>query len=143
MEGIIYGKLYFDTGELQYEGYIKNNMPYGRGVKYYKNGTVHMEGIFGDWMIEEGKEYYENGNLKYEGTYNKGARNYYGPRYYRIGKLYKESGHLCYDGTFNIQKQGNLGYPLFKGAASFYTGTEYDELGDVVKTYVKQSGMQF
>lgn len=135
MENQACGKLYFDTGELKYEGNINGGIPYGNGVKYHKNGQVHMEGYFGDWMIEEGKEYDENGSIKYEGTYNTGPRYYYGPRYYRTGKLYRDTGSLWYEGTFRIGKHGNLGYPLFKGSASFYTGTEYDELGNVVDVY--------
>lgn len=130
-----YGNLYYDNGTIKYEGDLKENIPYGKGVKYYKNGEIHMEGLFGDWFIEEGKEYFENENIKFEGNYNTGVRTYYGPRYFRKGKLFYETGILWYEGTFRIEKHGNLGYPIFKGSASFYTGTEYDMLGNVVIVY--------
>lgn len=72
MDNSYSGKLYYDSGELRYEGFIQNEMPCGQGISYFKNGRKHMEGRFGGWFIEEGKEYYKNGNLKFEGKYNSG-----------------------------------------------------------------------
>lgn len=134
-EGCVLGKLYFDSGELNYEGSIRGSSPYGPGTKYFKSGAKHMEGFFGDWMIEEGKEYYENGNLRFEGSYNKGPRTYYGPRYFVEGKLYYESGELWYKGTFKCIQIGSIGYPAFRARESFEAGTEYDRQGNAIKTY--------
>lgn len=86
-----YGKIFYDTGELKYEGYLKphdqlnEDIPFGKGIKYFQNGQKHMEGFFEDWFISEGKEYYENGNLRFEGKYNTGPRYYYGPRFFVQG----------------------------------------------------------
>lgn len=133
--GTYIGKLYYETGELKYEGWIKDDTPHGLGVKYYKNGQKHMEGRFGDWFIESGKEYSENGNLKFEGEYNYGPRWYYGPRYFVEGKLYYETGELWYEGKFFITHSFSIGYPLFKGSDSFSEGIGYDKFGQVVKIY--------
>ncbi|WP_080831881.1 hypothetical protein [Cohnella massiliensis] len=135
MDNFYSGKLYYDSGELRYEGFIQNEMPCGQGISYFKNGRKHMEGRFGDWFIEEGKEYYKNGNLKFEGKYNSGPRTYYGPRYFVEGKLYYESGRLWYEGTFDIEKHGSMGYPIFKGSKSFLSGIEYDEVGNIAKIH--------
>lgn len=135
---VTFGRLFYETGELHYEGQIKNNKPWGKGIKYFKNGLIEMEGIFGDWFIEQGKEYYPNGNLKFEGQYNCGPRNYYGPRYFVEGRLYYETGELWYEGTFDIKQYGSLGYPMFKKSESFLKGTEYNQKGEVIKHHDKK-----
>jgi antitoxin component YwqK of YwqJK toxin-antitoxin module len=138
MDKHLLGKLYYDSGELRYEGFIKNDMPCGQGTSYYKNGHKHMDGQFGDWFIEYGKEYYESGVLKFFGKYNSGAKTYYGPRYFVDGKLYFESGGLWYEGTFDIKKHGSLGYPLFKGSQSFLKGIEHVVDGHIVKIHKRK-----
>ncbi len=132
------GSLYYGSGQLKYEGFIKEGRPCGQGIRYFEHGQKHMEGLFEDWFIGHGKEYYENGNLKFEGSYNSGPRNYYGPRYFEDGKLYYETGELWYKGTFQIEKQGSMGYPVFKGKKSFQRGTEYDREGNLVNLYHKR-----
>jgi tetratricopeptide (TPR) repeat protein len=134
---IHYGKLYYETGELKYEGYIKDDLPYGNGIKYFKNGQKEMEGYFNGWFVEYGKEYYQNGNLKFEGEYNSGPKNYYGPRYYVKGKLYFETGQLWYEGSFKVEHVGSIRWPLVKFPDCFYEGIEYNKNGDIVKVYKK------
>lgn len=134
-EGCVLGKLYYNFGELHYEGSIRGSIPYGLGIKYFKSGQKHMEGFFGDWMIEEGKEYYENGHLRFEGCYNKGPRTYYGPRYFVEGKLYYDTGELWYEGTFKRIQVGSMGYPVFRPGESFCVGTEYGKQGNTIKIY--------
>lgn len=129
------GKLYYETGELLYEGSILKDTPYGPGIKYFKNGNIQMEGFFGDWFIEEGREYYENGNLRFEGEYNKGPRHYYGPRYFVKGKLYRESGELWFEGNFRVHHSFTIGFPMQKFPDSFAKGIEYDKEGNVVRVY--------
>lgn len=116
----VYGKLYYDTGELRYEGYYspheyfkEHHYPNGRGVYYYINGVVYREGQFQRGGLLEGKEYYPSGKLKFEGRYNCRAidRGYYGPTYPLFGKFYNEDGTLIYEGNFTIEKQGSVGYP--------------------------------
>jgi antitoxin component YwqK of YwqJK toxin-antitoxin module len=115
-----YGKLYYDTGELRYEGYYSppehealHHEPMGRGISYYKNGVVYREGQFQHGGLFEGKEYYPSGRLKFEGRYNCRAldASYYGPTYPVHGRFYSEGGLLVYEGEFRIEKQGNVGYP--------------------------------
>ena len=138
-EGTYHGKLYYDTGELHYEGQIQEaipaNKPCGKGIKYFKNCQIEMEGFFGDWFIEWGKEYYKNGNLRFEGYYNSGQRSYYGPRYFTAGKLYYESGELWYEGTFDVKRNGSLGIPVFRAPEAFKEGTEYTQDGKIIKQY--------
>ncbi len=73
----VYGKLYYDTGELKYEGYytpIEHDAtwyePMGKGTFYYKNGVVFRKGQFQHGGLLEGKEFYPSGKLKFEGRYN-------------------------------------------------------------------------
>ena len=64
-------KLYYSSGDLRYEGFMKLSsnskdlVPSGQGISYFENGEINMEGNFGnDWFIETGKEYYKNGNIR-------------------------------------------------------------------------------
>ena len=87
-----------------------------------------------DWFIETGTEYYENGNIKFIGEYNKGARTYYGPRYFVFGRLYKESGILWYEGSFLI-RHSLIGYPMFEKEESFRDGIEFNMDGSIRHEY--------
>jgi len=129
------GRVYYDSGELRYEGELRSGTPFGYGTKYFKNGNTEMTGRFGDWFLEEGKEYYEDGTLKFEGRYNEGPRTYYGPRYFLEGNLYRNTGERWYSGTFAIERQGNLGYPRFLGRESFRRGVEFNAEGRPIKIY--------
>lgn len=124
-------EIYYPSGALKYEGFTKIDskvnelIPYGQGIKYFEDGKKNMEGNFADWFIVTGTEYYKNGNIRFIGDYNKGPRNYYGPRYFVFGRLFNESGELWYEGTFNIKHSLN-GFPLFRGEKSFKNGMEFN-----------------
>lgn len=115
-----YGKLYYDTGELKYEGHYETNQdgchswPKGKGTAYFKTGAVYREGEFQRGGLLNGKEYYPSGKLKFEGKYNCREKDggYYGPTYPSHGKFYSEDGTLIYDGDFKIEKRGSMGYPM-------------------------------
>lgn len=130
------GKIYFESGELKYEGEMKSgnagHAPFGRGVCYYQNGRKHFEGLFDGWNIDVGLEYYPNGNLKFEGNFNKRPRASFGPRYYASGILYREDGSKWFIGTFNILKRGPIESPLIKFPECFYDGIEYSENGEMI-----------
>jgi len=121
IENAIYGKLYYDTGELRYEGYYSPSncsevyhVPNGRGISYYKTGVVYREGQFQHGGLFDGKEYYPSGKLKFEGRYNcrkSDGSGYYGPSYPVRGTFYSEDGLLIYEGEFKVIKQGSIGYP--------------------------------
>lgn len=78
MTETMYGKLYYDTGEVKYEGHYAPSDPPSclwhhpkeRGIMYYKNGVVYREGQFQRGGLFDGKEYYPSGKPKYEGRYN-------------------------------------------------------------------------
>lgn len=126
---IEYGKLYYDTGEIHYEGYYKAfehdatcHKPWGRGIMYYKDGSIKKEGIFGLGGLLEGRLYYPSGKLKFEGKFNNKAGkggSYYGPTYPISGKFYLENGSLAYSGGFKVVRQGNVGYPKVVKPANF------------------------
>ncbi len=118
---IQYGKLYYDSGELRYEGHYETaehdvNVHYARGSGslYYRDGTLHKEGTFGLGGLLEGRIYYPSGQLKFEGKFNdksgKGG-SYYGPTYPIKGKFWLEDGSLAYEGKFEVVRQGNVGFP--------------------------------
>lgn len=130
------GKLFYETGEIKYEGEYKMGnagyMPNGFGISYYKNGNKQLEGLFNDWFIDVGLEYYPNGQLKFEGNFNKRPRASFGPRFYASGVLYRENGSKWFIGTFNILKRGPIESPLIKFPECFYDGIEYSESGELI-----------
>lgn len=115
-----YEKLYYDTGELRYEGYCKAHAkgnfihPAGEGIEYYKDGTIFREGVFQRGGLLKGKEYYPNGKLKFDGQFNcrQTEEGYYGPSYPVHGKFYTPDGALDFEGDFKIEKRGSIGYPV-------------------------------
>lgn len=116
---IQYGKLYYDTGELRYEGHFERflydentHRMRGKGRLYYINGGIYKEGIFGIGGLLRGRIYYPSGQLKFEGEFNsKKGMSYYGPTYPVQGKFWLEDGSLAYQGKFEVVRQGNVGYP--------------------------------
>lgn len=103
-----------------YEGYYipaehesVHHEPDGRGIEYFKNGTVYREGQFQHGGLFDGKVYYPSGSLKFEGRFNCRAIDcyYYGPTYPIYGRYYSPNGELIYQGIFKIKKLGNCGYP--------------------------------
>jgi len=83
---IMRGKLFYETGQLKYEGEYKMGasgaVPNGRGISYYPDGQRQFDGIFNDWSLDDRLfEYYPNGQIKFEGVFNKRPRAYIGPRY--------------------------------------------------------------
>ncbi|MFT5875706.1 MAG: antitoxin component YwqK of YwqJK toxin-antitoxin module [Clostridium sp.] len=133
--------IYYPSGALKYEGFTKIDskvnelIPCGQGIKYFEDGKKNMEGRFAGWFIETGTEYYKNGNIRFIGEYNKGPRNYYGPRYFVLGRLFNEEGALWYEGTFNV-RHSLIGYPLFRKEESFKDGTEFNNDGTVKRNYI-------
>jgi len=100
------GRLYYDTGELRYEGKYREiskdrHQPHGRGVMYYKNGTTWQEGVFADRGLREGNEYYLSGQLRVEGTYGIVDYVHLFPAH---GRYFLEDGTLAYAGEFKVEK---------------------------------------
>ena len=55
---------YIYEDDKYYIGEFKDNIPNGKGIKYYKNGNIQYEGDFINGKFEgNGKYYYENINI--------------------------------------------------------------------------------
>jgi antitoxin component YwqK of YwqJK toxin-antitoxin module len=81
-------RTYFLNGQIEKEGFIKNNKNVGEWKYYYENGQIETMGYFhenipyGQW-----KSYYKNGNLKTIGIYRWGKQQGAWEEYYQDGKL--------------------------------------------------------
>jgi len=89
-----------------YKGQFKNNLPNGKGVKYYSNGDILYEGDFNNGKFEgNGKYNYKDGSY-FIGIYKNGLRNGKGMKYYR-------NGNIMYEGEYIDGKlEGNVKYIL-------------------------------
>ena len=87
-----------------YIGEFKNNIPNGKGIKYYKNGNILYEGDWVDGKPEgNGKFNREDGNY-YIGQFKKGLRNGKGTQFY-------PNGNIKYEGDYvNDEYEGNGKY---------------------------------
>ena len=89
----INGKFIYEDGKY-YLGEFKNNLPNGKGIKYYKNGNILYEG---DWVNGKqegkGKVIYENEEY-YIGQFKNGLRN-------GKGKFYYSNGNVEYEGDWS------------------------------------------
>ncbi|MCD8106799.1 MAG: hypothetical protein LUE20_02400 [Oscillospiraceae bacterium] len=74
------GKVYYDTGELYFEGTYYNDywcqkerwrpVDLIKGTAYFKNGNKYREGYFQRGGLLVGREYYESGILRFDGIFN-------------------------------------------------------------------------
>jgi len=87
-----------------YIGEFRNNIPNGKGIKYYSNGNILYEGYFINGKFEgNGKYIYDDGRY-YIGQYKNGLRN-------GIGKIYYKNGNIQFEGNFiNDEYEGNGKY---------------------------------
>ena len=70
-----------------YIGEFKNNIPNGKGIKYYSNGNILYEGDFINGKFEgNGKYFYDDGDY-FIGQYKNGLRNGKGIVYYSNGNI--------------------------------------------------------
>ena len=87
-----YKKKIYDNGEY-YIGEMLNDVPHGKGIKYYKNGNIKYDGEFVNGKYEgNGKYIWEDGNY-YIGQFLNGKRHGKGIDYYK-------NGNIKYDGKF-------------------------------------------
>jgi len=85
----INGKYIYEDGTY-YIGEFKDNIPNGKGIKYYLNGNILYEGDFINGKFEgKGKYIYDNGYY-FIGEYKNGIRNGKGIKYYPNGKILYE-----------------------------------------------------
>lgn len=88
-------KLYYDCGNLKYEGETLNDKPHGSGIGYWEDGnTIWYQGIFKDGKPNGlGKFYYKTGQLRYEGESD-------GLQYIGFGTEYYENGNVKLKGLY-------------------------------------------
>ena len=131
------GKLYYNNGNLQYEGDFVNDKFEGNGKYISKNGKYYI----GEWKNGlkdgKGKFYYQNKNLIYEGDWVKDKPEGYGKRmlkngkYYigewknglrnGKGKFYYNNGNLKYEGDWINDKCEGNGKVIFENG-NYYIG---------------------
>lgn len=109
------GKIYYDSGELCYEGCcVKLSTSHicscGIGIEYYKDGVIKKQGLFQRRGLVCGRLYYPSGKLRFEGYFCADKQVGYGPVYPTHGSFFGEDGTLIYKGDFKI-KLGGVGYP--------------------------------
>ncbi len=115
------GKIFYDTGELRYEGSCVHPhgyemMPCGFGIEYYKDGIIKKQGLFQRRGLVCGRMYYSSGKLRFEGYCIEPLG--YGPAYPTLGAFYDEDGKLLYKGVFRC-KFGGVGYPMVTTPENF------------------------
>ena len=135
------GKYYYENGEY-YIGDWGNSLRNGTGKLYYKNGNLKYEGDFIEDNFEgKGKYYYRNGDI-YEGEYQKGLRH-------GKGKVINKHGSLKYEGYFIDNKyegQGILITPTgkyegeFKNGMKHGQGKEYNREGILIRDDYYENG---
>lgn len=68
-----YTEIYYENGNLKYEGMVKNKIENGYGKKYYENGRLQYEGEWHNGLYHgKGKIYNEDGTLKFNGKWING-----------------------------------------------------------------------
>jgi len=131
------GKLYYENGNIKYEGnFIKDKFE-GKGQYNFENGEYYI----GEWLNDQrhgrGKLYYKNCNIKYDGDFIKdkfegeGQYIWENGEYYignwlnnlKHGKgiLYYKNGNIKYDGDFIKDKAEGKG-KYIKENGEYYIG---------------------
>ena len=106
-------KMEFIYGDGKYYlGEYKNDIPNGKGIKYYKNGNILYEGDFINGKFEgNGKLFFEN-SFYCIGKYKNGLRN-------GKGKIYYANGNIRFEGDYINDKTKGIGKFIWKDGA-FY-----------------------
>ena len=111
-------RYYYETGELEKEIHYKDDMKYGKEIRYFPSGAVNLEmeytgDTLGTYLTGSYKHYYENGQLVEEWNYKDGVPDGKFSLYYQNGQKQQE-GQI-----YNGLKSGIWRY--------------YDEQGNLVK----------
>jgi antitoxin component YwqK of YwqJK toxin-antitoxin module len=134
-----YGYYYNEDGSISCEGELNHGHFNGYGITYHPNGEIYYEGpLENDKCHGKGKQYYDTGILEYEGEYLDNFWNGYGKRYYL-------NGNLQYDGYFQQDFYTGSGkyYDLFSGKLSYdgqWTNGLQNGLG---KLYYENNKLKF
>ena len=121
------GQLYYDTGELSYDGDMKHGAPHGEGTSFWRNGNIAYEGSYKDGLMHgDGAFYLKEGTLAYEGMHQNNAME-------GTGVMYNRDGSILYEGEFQDNQfhgQGTL-YRLGGSGEIFFEGRF--QHGDIVR----------
>ena len=126
-------KYIYDDGKY-YIGEIKNNLPNGKGIKYYQNGKINYEGYFINGKFEgNGKLFYEDGAY-YIGQFKNGLSNGKGTDYNSKGiiKYYGDYVNDKFEGNGKyIWEDGDYYIGQWKNGLKHGKGTEYYKNGNI------------
>ncbi|MFZ5352376.1 MAG: MORN repeat-containing protein [Bacillota bacterium] len=133
------GRVYYDNGNLKYEGSIKDGLYTGEGSLYTEDGRLYYKGSFDrNDFSGKGQTFHKNGNIKYEGDFLNGEYN-------GLGKLYNEASVLIYQGDFkngSFDGQGKLfdnnGSLVYEGKFSNNEYTGFGKLHNREKNLIYQ-----
>ncbi|HNJ28253.1 MAG TPA: tetratricopeptide repeat protein [Ferruginibacter sp.] len=91
-------------GSKSQEGYFsKDGYQEGKGVTYYKNGTISSESNYKNGMLEGKKtSYYANGKISREQEYSNDSKNGYSVSYHQNGTVSEEGWYV------NDERQGTF-----------------------------------
>lgn len=108
-----YNKVYFDNGNIKYEGYYKLNKLDSISKSYYESGLLkNISNYLNDELSGSRKTFFESGNLKVDGNYKAG-------KLHGDLKTYFENGILKRNDVYN---EGDL-----------VSGHFYDEEGKEIE----------
>jgi len=134
------GLIYYESGNLKYEGSFKDGLFSGEGSLYYEDGPLYYKGNFDrNDFSGKGQTFYKNGNTEYEGDFLNGEYNGLGKLYNEKsvliyqgnfvnrcydgqGKLYDNEGNLSYEGKFCNNEFNGQGKLFNKGGSAIYQG---------------------
>jgi antitoxin component YwqK of YwqJK toxin-antitoxin module len=140
--------VYYQHGNVYYEGSWKNNNINGKGITYhdYHEKTPLKKGKFKNGvLLGNGKVYFENGQLQYKGKFKEegllhgyglsgNATEYYesgqikykgqfkGSNYDGKGKYYYENGELAYEGEWKAGNPNGKGKKYYENGELSYNG---------------------
>ncbi len=113
------GKYIWKDGKY-YEGEFENNLPHGKGIKYYSNGNILYEGNFINGKFEgKGKYIYNDGDY-FIGEYKNGLRN-------GKGILYDKNGNIMFKSDYINGKVEGYGKRIWENG-EYYEGQWKNDL---------------
>ena len=77
-----------------YFGEFKNNLPNGKGIKYYSNGNILYDGNLINGKFDGNGKYIDEDGFCYIGQFKNGLRNGKGTLYYSNGKIETEGNFI-------------------------------------------------
>ena len=133
-EKIEKGRYNYENGDY-FLGLLKNNLPFGKGVLYYKNGDIQYEGEFVKGKKQGLGKYYFDDNTWYVMENNK--EFLFGKGDYYFGQFFNDDMHgkgiiylnnkIKYDGDFVNNKFNGFGKYYFENG-DYYIGEVKDDM---------------